>query len=171
LDRESPIAVRSKPGRYNVDVLKLRSYEPSDFDRLLEIDQACFVDGIAYDEEEMRHFLAMPSGIVLLAEEKGTVNGFIIADKLRPRRASRAMGRIITIDVAPNAQNRGVGGLLLAEAEEELKRRGCAHVALEVAIDNGSALRFYKKHGYSVLKVLPRYYMGTVDGLLMAKPL
>ena len=154
-----------------MSVVKLRAYEPSDFDRLLAIDQACFVDGIAYDEEELRHFLALPSGIVLLAEEKGTVKGFIIADTLRPRRAARTMGRVITIDVTPDAQHLGIGGRLLAEAEGELKRKGCAQVALEVAIDNASALRFYKKHGYSVLKVLPRYYMGTIDGLLMAKAL
>jgi ribosomal protein S18 acetylase RimI-like enzyme len=44
-------------------------------------------------------------------------------------------------------------------------------VSLEVAVDNEVALRFYKKKGYSVLRVLPRYYPGSVDGLLMGKRL
>jgi ribosomal protein S18 acetylase RimI-like enzyme len=44
-------------------------------------------------------------------------------------------------------------------------------VSLEVSVDNPVALRFYKKMGYSVLKVLPKYYLGTVDGLLMGKKL
>jgi ribosomal-protein-alanine N-acetyltransferase len=81
------------------------------------------------------------------------------------------MGRIITIDVTPPAQHTGLGSLLLTSAETELRQAGCDYVSLEVAVDNDSALRFYKKHGYSVLKVLPRYYLDSIDGLLMGKKL
>jgi len=165
-------ARRPHAGRYK-PVFDLRQYRSQDFERLLEIDQACFVEGIAYDEDEMRCFLSMPSAITLVAEQVGTggVQGFIIADRLQPQRASRPMGRIITIDVAPGNQRAGVGTQLLANAEERLKNAGCDHVVLEVAVDNERALRFYKKHGYSVLKVLPNYYMDSVDGLMMGKRL
>jgi ribosomal-protein-alanine N-acetyltransferase len=81
------------------------------------------------------------------------------------------MGRIITIDVLAAARKSGVGTLLLTAAEKELERAGCDHVVLEVAVDNHNAIRFYKKHGYSVLKVLPRYYLDSIDGLLMGKKL
>ncbi|MGZ4879115.1 MAG: GNAT family N-acetyltransferase, partial [Candidatus Angelobacter sp.] len=96
---------------------------------------------------------------------------FVIADRFRPRRASRSMGKIITIDVAPPAQHSGLGTLLMSSAEAGLKQAGCDYVSLEVAVDNEPALRFYKKHGYSVLKVLPRYYLDSIDGLLMGKKL
>jgi ribosomal-protein-alanine N-acetyltransferase len=152
-------------------VLKLRKYHPEDYERLLAIDQACFVEGIAYTEEEMRYFLAVPTAIVLIGLQKEKVQGFIIADRFRPRRASRSMGRIITIDVAPPAQHSGLGTLLLRSAEEELKAAGCDYVSLEVAVDNAPALAFYKKQGYSVLKTLPRYYLDSIDGLLMGKKL
>jgi ribosomal protein S18 acetylase RimI-like enzyme len=152
-------------------VAELRKYEPGDFDRILEIDEACFVEGIAYSPDEMRYFLAQPSSFTLVGTENQRIQGFIIAHKLRQRRASRFMGRIITIDVAPEAQHSGLGTLLLSEAEKELQQAGCDYVALEVAVDNDSALRFYKKHGYSVLKVLPRYYLDSIDGLLMGKTL
>jgi ribosomal-protein-alanine N-acetyltransferase len=81
------------------------------------------------------------------------------------------MGRIITIDVAPSAQRSGVGTLLLTGVEQELRRAECDYVSLEVAVDNAKAMKFYKKHGYSVLKVLPRYYLNSIDGLLMGKKL
>jgi ribosomal protein S18 acetylase RimI-like enzyme len=159
----------------------VRKYAPADFPRLLEIDQACFVDGIAYSEEEMRYFLSMPTAISLVGlkaeglNEEGLqedeIMGFVIADRFRPRKASRSMGKIITIDVAPGAQHSGVGTLLMTSAEAELKQAGCDYVSLEVAVDNEPALRFYKKHGYSVLKVLPRYYLDSIDGLLMGKRL
>jgi [ribosomal protein S18]-alanine N-acetyltransferase len=152
-------------------VLTLRHYRPEDFPRLLEIDHACFVEGIAYPEEEMRYFLARRSAITLVASVEDKIQGFVIADRFRSRRGAHAMGRIITIDVAPEAQRTGVGTLLLNNIEEELRRAECDYVSLEVAVDNQQALRFYKKHGYSVLKVLPRYYLNSVDGLLMGKRL
>ena len=157
--------------RYNVLVLRVRKYQPEDFPRLLEIDKACFVEGIAYAKEEMRYFLGMPTAISLVGLQDERIMGFMIADRFRPRRASRYMGKIITIDVAPQAQHSGIGTLLMTSAEAELKQAGCDYVSLEAAVDNEPALRFYKKHGYSVLKVLPRYYLDSIDGLLMGKRL
>jgi ribosomal protein S18 acetylase RimI-like enzyme len=158
-------------GQYNVRVLNVRRYQPEDFPRLLEIDQACFVEGIAYAKEEMSYFLGMPTAISLVGLHDKTIMGFVIADKFRPRRASRSIGKIITIDVAPAAQHSGMGSLLMSSAEAELKSAGCDYVSLEVAVDNDPALRFYKKHGYAVLKILPRYYLDSIDGLLMGKKL
>jgi [ribosomal protein S18]-alanine N-acetyltransferase len=152
-------------------VPELRKYRPGDFDRLIEIDEACFVEGIAYSPDEMRYFLAQSSALTLIGTEDGKIQGFIIADRYRQRRGSHFMGRIITIDVAPPAQHSGLGTLLLTSAETELRQTGCDYVSLEVAVDNDSALRFYKKHGYFVLKVLPRYYLDSIDGLLMGKKL
>jgi ribosomal-protein-alanine N-acetyltransferase len=152
-------------------VLHVRRYRPEDFPRLLEIDQICFIEGIAYSREEMSYFLGVPTAISLVGEQAEEIMGFIIADRFRPRRASRSMGKIITIDVAPSAQHSGLGTLLMSSGEAELKQAGCDYVSLEVAVDNEPALRFYKKHGYSVLKVLPRYYLDSIDGLLMGKKL
>lgn len=154
-------------------MITVRGYQPHDFRRLLEVDQSCFVEGIAYSEEEMRYFLTMPTAIALVGVKDGAglIVGFIIADRFRPRRASRSVGKIITIDVAPDAQHSGVGALLMSSAEAELKTAGCDYVSLEVAVDNEPALSFYKKHGYTVLKVLPRYYLDSIDGLLMGKKL
>ncbi|HKD78482.1 MAG TPA: N-acetyltransferase [Candidatus Angelobacter sp.] len=152
-------------------MLQVRKYQPADFQRLLEIDQSCFVAGIAYSTQELRYFLAMPTAISLVGVNGDRILGFVVADRFRPRRASRSIGKIITIDVAPEAQHGGMGTLLMSSAEHELKQAGCDYVSLEVAVDNDPALNFYKKHGYTVLKVLPRYYLDSIDGLLMGKRL
>lgn len=152
-------------------MLHIRPYQVSDFERLVEIDQSCFVEGIAYAEEEMRFFLGIPNAISLIGLQDEKIMGFLIAERFRPRRASRPMGRIITIDVAPPAQHSGLGTLLMSSAETQLRQADCDYVSLEVAVNNESALKFYKKHGYSVLKVLPRYYLDSIDGLQMGKKL
>jgi ribosomal protein S18 acetylase RimI-like enzyme len=38
-------------------------------------------------------------------------------------------------------------------------------------VDNESAIRFYKKHEYGILRTIPRYYMGQLDAFLMGKKL
>ena len=152
-------------------MFELRTHRPQDRRRLLEIDQLCFVSGISYTEEELEFFLARSSAITLVAEEKGSVAGFIIADRVRSRRAATLIGHIITIDVLPEARRSGLGSRLLSAAEQALKKAGCENVSLEVAVDNAPALSFYKRHGYAVLKVLPRYYLDSIDGLLMGKKL
>jgi ribosomal protein S18 acetylase RimI-like enzyme len=44
-------------------------------------------------------------------------------------------------------------------------------VELETAVDNVSALSFYKRQGYNVTKTQPRYYSNGVDALVLEKPL
>lgn len=152
-------------------VLTLRDYRPQDFQRLLEIDQVCFVEGIAYSDREMRHFLSRPLAVRVVGERAGELEGFIIADRFRPRRSQQCMGHIITIDVLPEARRTGLGSRLLEATEQKLREAGCTYVSLETAVDNLAAMRFYKKHGYTGLKILPNYYLDSIDALLMGKKL
>lgn len=151
-------------------MVSLREYRAGDFERVMEIDRLCFVEGIAYSEREMRHFLTRPTAVRIVAHQEGKIQGFIIADRLR-RRGSQCIGRIITIDVLPEARRKGIGDRLLTAAEGALKEAGCSHVALETAVDNLGAMHFYKKHGYTGLKILPNYYLDSIDALLMGKEL
>jgi len=38
-------------------------------------------------------------------------------------------------------------------------------------VDNIAALSFYKRHGFNVVKTIPRYYSNGVDALLLEKDL
>jgi ribosomal protein S18 acetylase RimI-like enzyme len=146
-----------QPSQYNVPVLQVRKYHSDDFDRLVEIDQSCFIEGIAYSADEMRFFLNMPKAISIIGLQDEKIMGFLIAERFRPRRATGLMGRIITIDVAPTIQHSGLGTLLMSTAEAQLKQAGCDYVSLEVAVDNESALKFYKKHGYTACRWAKKY--------------
>ena len=65
----------------------------------------------------------------------------------------------------------GIARTLLRAAEERLRAAGSRSVGLETAVDNVSALSFYKRHGYSVVKTWPRYYSNGIDALVMSKEL
>ncbi len=139
---------------------------------LSEIDQQCFPPGIAYGRKELEAYVRRTGAFTLVAEMSGTRNltsrilGFLTAQKLK-----RAMGHIITIDVLPQARRSGLGSNLMGAAESRLAAEGCQIVLLEVAVNNVPAIQFYKRHGYFVVKTIPRYYQGELDSLLMAKRL
>jgi ribosomal-protein-alanine N-acetyltransferase len=52
--------------------------------------------------------------------------------------------------VAPEAQGRGVGGMLLAALVHEIRAAGFAFAQLETLATNTRAIEFYQRHGFSV---------------------
>ncbi len=167
--------------------LTIRDFHPTDFDTLWSIDQQCFPPGISYSRKELSFYMQRRGSFTLLAIDAAApaipdsgnakknssptslpnthVAGFIVAE------ANRATGHIITIDVVANARRGGVGSLLLRAAEDRLQAAHCRSVELETAVDNTSALSFYKRHAYNVIKTHPRYYANGVDALVLQKNL
>ncbi len=167
----------------------IRDFQPPDFDTLWRIDQQCFPPGISYSRTELKLYIRRRGSFTLLALEVASpempdpdsgegrkdsppalaanvpVVGFIVGE------AGRISGHIITIDVIAAARRSGVGSLLLRAAEDRLRAASCRFVELETAVDNVSALQFYKRHGYSVVKTFPRYYSNGVDALVLQKDL
>ncbi len=144
----------------------MRDYRPGDFGSLWKLDQLCFREGISYSKAELRHYIDRPATFTIVAEQGETIVGFLVADRSRQR-----YGHIITIDIDPSKRRAGIGAALMQQAEERLRISGCNSVLLETAVDNVSALAFYKSLGYSVLKTIPRYYLNSIDALQMGKKL
>ncbi len=92
--------------------------------------------------------------------------GFVVVDH-----DSHGQGHVITIDVLPEARRSGLGSRLMAAAEERLRTLECSAVFLEAAVDNAAALAFYQRHGYRVLQTIPRYYLDSIDALVLVKDL
>ncbi len=131
---------------------------------MLALDRVCFAEGISYAANELADFIEMRGAFTLVAESDEKIAGFVIGHADR-----RGIGHIITIDVAEPFRREGLGSQMLDAVEARLAAAGCSRVVLEVAVNNTGAIAFYKRHRYSVLKTLPRYYMEAIDALVMGK--
>jgi [ribosomal protein S18]-alanine N-acetyltransferase len=164
----------------------IRDYRSDDFNTLWAIDQSCFDPEIAYSRYELQVYLRRPGAFTLVADTNerapesskndlpakdgppshSSILAFVVAESSR-----RGMGHIVTIDVRPTARRHHIGSALLDAAEIRLRAKKCHAVRLETAVDNASAISFYKRHGYDVIKVIPHYYSNGVDALLFEKNL
>jgi len=145
---------------------KVRDYSPADFERLYEIDQACYARGIAYSRAMLRWYLKQRGSFCLVAEgekHESAILGFIIAQ------GRGDAGYIVTIDVLRGQRRGGVGTALLEAAERRLASNGVRHIELQTATDNEAGIAFWQRHGYRSSGVIRGYYLGRIDAYQMSK--
>jgi ribosomal protein S18 acetylase RimI-like enzyme len=145
--------------------LTLRTYAPEDFERLYELDQACYEPAIAYSRRELRNYLRFPGAECVVAVAGPETVGFCLGAHKGTR------GHIITIDVLGPYRRQGVGSQLLGEVERRMAAGGVNEIGLETATDNRSAIAFWHKHGYRTRGIWKGYYPGGRDALAMVKSL
>ncbi len=106
----------------------VRDYRAADFDRLWRIDQPCFPPGIAYTQMDLTGFITRRKAITLVAEfaedseSVGDIAGFAVAQPIRK------IGRILTLDIIPEARRFGLATRLMQECESRLRAAGCERV-------------------------------------------
>lgn len=137
--------------------LSLRSYQPSDFEALFSIDQACFPNPIAYGRRQLKVYLQSEGSHCIVAEIGGpamarAIAGFVLTE------TSKEFAHIITLDVLKPHRRQSVGTRLLAAAEGEALAAGVAIMYLETATMNKAAIALWKKHGYRESGTIENYY-------------
>ena len=129
-----------------------------------EIDQACFEPDVAYTPDIFYYHLLVTEDAAFVAESGGEVVGFVMTAI-----GGSGRGIIVTIDVLPKWRKKGIGTRLMSLAEDELRRRACRTVELEVSVDNKRAGRFYERLGYVKKRLLRDYYGKGRDAIMMNK--
>ena len=134
-------------------------------DELYEIEKKCFKEE-AFPKQQIAHLLEDYNSVSLIARVNSEIAGFIIAQINVERKLS--FGHILTIDVLPIHQRKGIAKQLLKEIEKILKEKGALECRLEVREDNAAASSLYQKLGYQKIAKLEHYY-GDAHGLYLKK--
>jgi [ribosomal protein S18]-alanine N-acetyltransferase len=143
----------------------IRHAVPADFESLLAIDVSSFPGGVAYDATELAYFMNHEGAETIVLEADGKIVAFLIMEIHRNRRSAT----IVTLDVCENERRNGYGTQLLRRSEEMLIDFGVEGYDLQVDVTNTGAIAFYKKHGFTTVRTLRRYYANGNDAFLMVK--
>jgi ribosomal-protein-alanine acetyltransferase len=132
-----------------------------------ELDQRCFADGETYDLDTFQHLLTNPQVVARkIVVPNSAMIGFAVG-VIEPG----AVGHVISVGVAPEWRRRGLGKLLMDEAERCFIKNGATISRLEVRADNQVAQQLYLKIGYAITQRLSNYYANGGDALIMVKTL
>lgn len=144
--------------------LRIRPVLAGDIDRLLEIEQLCFVS----DRLSRRSFQRWIKGehcilLVLEMEEKVWGYGLVLLHK------GTRLARLYSIALHPQIQGRGAAGTLMQALEAAAVEADRLTMRLEVAKQNQSAIRLYERLGYQAFGEFLDYYEDHSDALRMQK--
>ena len=148
-----------------------RDYRDTDLEAMFRLDEACFAEEFRFDRESMREFAEERNAIVRIAEEvSGELAGFIIVHVERVATGWR--GYVVTLDVAAEWRQKGLGRRLMRDAEECAAAAGVRWMQLHVFMGNAGAIRFYERLGYEQIRVQRRFYGAAgLDAFVYGKEL
>lgn len=139
----------------------IRQAVPADLDVIYEIEALCFPDpwskgSLQFELEEN------PRAFYIVAEHGGDVVGYAglwwVEDE----------GHITNVAVRPGFRSRKIGEGIIRTLIEHTVSEGIRHHTLEVRRSNDAAIGLYKKMGFRVEGVRPKYYkFDDEDALIM----
>ncbi len=124
-------------------------------------------------EEVIDSYLANPTGsgyYSLVAESDSAVVGYICYG---PAPLTEGTWDIYWIAVTAGEQGKGIGGEMLAKAEDGIKEAKSRLIVIETSSQSGyeKTRRFYSKHGYEAIARLPDFYAPGDDKIVLQKRL
>jgi [ribosomal protein S18]-alanine N-acetyltransferase len=143
---------------------RLRALRLCDFDRLLEVERACF-GADAYDRALFREYYSARGTVFLAAEGSHRLLGYAPACVRGDR------GELVSIAVNPPDRGIGAASALLESVCRRLRRRGAVRLSLMVREDNTAAQALYTRYGFRRARRVRGYYEDSADGLLMLRTL
>ena len=122
----------------------IRTYNEGDHDPVAALWTDCFVHPAAHNNpiSSIRRKSALDDGLFFVAESKNRLLGTIMAGWDGHR------GWIYSLAVHPDHRKRDIGSRLVNHAVQELKKRDCPKVNLQVMAENGEVVGFYEKLGF-----------------------
>lgn len=148
---------------YEGSPVVIRSFRPGDFADVVEIDEQVFGDRDPFTY--MSLYEVCPGGFKV-AEAGQRLVGFIVGFKV-----NQDVGRIFSVAVRPEWQDRGVGTALLEASFEYMRSESLSRVVLEVRESNHGARRLYQSLGFYEHGRAENYYKDGETAVLMQKEL
>ena len=126
------------------------------------LEKLCFSD--PWSETSVASELDNPLSLWLIAEEEGTVLGYVGSQTVLGE------ADMMNLAVAPEARRQGTGRALVLALVDALTEKGSHSLMLEVRVSNTPAQKLYESLGFSQVGRRPKYYVNPrEDALILRK--
>lgn len=133
--------------------------EKHNIDEILILEKKTF--GVNAYSRDFLLYLLTAADFFKLAKNNNQIIGYICGE------VAFGYGHLISLAVAENYRNRGVGSSLLKMFIDFLRENKITTIYLEVSIENHDAIRFYLKRGFRIIDKLQHYYSDKSDAYVM----
>jgi ribosomal-protein-alanine N-acetyltransferase len=128
----------------------IREMRLSDITEIMEIEHKSFTT--PWSELAFFNEMYAPHSIAKVAVQKNNIRGYICLKQISDE------GHILNLAVHPDFRRHGNATTLVGEVLDELRKRGCKSLYLEVRVSNLGARKFYERIGFKVVDVRKKYY-------------
>lgn len=123
----------------------IRKYTDQDKESLIALWEDVFPDAAPHNDPTLmiEEKLAVDD-LIFVADQDGIIHGACQAGYDGHR------GWLYGVAVSPHQRRRGIGTMLINEAIEALKKRGCKKINLQIRAGNTPVIGFYESLGFKV---------------------
>jgi ribosomal-protein-alanine N-acetyltransferase len=132
---------------------EIRLAKKEDLPALIDLDNIC-IEEEKFHNKQWEYLLLKAKSSVFIA----LINGNIIGSMVILLRKNIANARIYILNVHPAYRRKGVGSLLMDTTLKFLKHMRYKKLTVDTGIDNLAAINLYASKGFSVDKILNKYY-------------
>lgn len=150
--------------------LTLRKFSAEDLDDVILLNRECLPEN--YTPLFFLDIRKNCPDSFLVAQMNGDILGYIMCrlengfSDFRKFRVVKK-GHIVSIAVKKEYRKKGIGGKLLIEAVNTLKKQKVSECFMEVRTINHNAINLYKKIGFESIRKIKAYYQDGADALVM----
>ena len=138
----------------------VRIFQPNDMFPVIKLASETLTE--RYNPSLFNYFYETFNQGFLVAEKHHKIVGFIIGVK-----TSLEGAKILMIAVSEKQRGQNIGSALLNHFLKVIIIRKIKHVKLEVKISNNVAIAFYRKHRFTIIDTIPKFYQSGEDAYTM----
>jgi ribosomal protein S18 acetylase RimI-like enzyme len=124
--------------------VKIRTFEEADADAVVALWAAC---GLVRPWNDPRKDIARKLSVQPELFLVGAAGGRIVATVMAGYEGHRGWINYLAVD--PASRRQGFARLIMAAAEDRLRRLGCAKINRQIRRDNPDAIAFYQRLGFA----------------------
>lgn len=139
----------------------IRPMTPQDVAQVAALEKCCFSD--PWSEKSVASELQNPLSLWLVAEENGTVTGYIGSQSVCGE------SDMMNVAVDPAHRRKGIAEGLILTLCNRLQAEGNQWLTLEVRASNDPAICLYDKLGFTQVGRRPNYYRNPKEDALILR--